>query len=81
MGLFTEIGYRRLAAERKARFIREGREGESLGFYNRPDLNNPWDEKEAKPLTRRQLLLVVGVLGNISVFLSLFLWWTSKHPL
>lgn len=80
MGLFTEIGYRRLAKERKARFIREGREGESLGFYNRPDLNHPWGEYDPTPLTPRQYLLVAFALGLAAGFFTLLLLWLSRHP-
>lgn len=80
MGFFTEIGYARLAAERKARFIREGRYGESLGFVNRPDLNDPWSE-DARPLSWQEWLLALSFLGGWAIFLTVFIWWTSKHPL
>jgi hypothetical protein len=63
MGLFSDVGYELLARERRKRFEEEGREGESLGFYNRPDLNNPWGEESAPmnwPVSIALFVLVVG---------------------
>lgn len=73
MGLFTDISYSILAKERRERYEREGRAGESLGFINRPDLNHPWGEEQG--LTRMDVwvcaaLFAVAVLGSLSVIWS-----------
>jgi hypothetical protein len=76
MGLFSDVGYELLARERRARFEREGREGESLGFYNRPDLNNPWGEEPPPmnwPVSIALIVLIVGAslgLGYVAAVLS-----------
>jgi hypothetical protein len=67
MGLFTNIGYERLAKERQARFIREGRAGESLGFTNRPDLNYPWDEESRFTTIDAWICVILALIGLIGI--------------
>jgi hypothetical protein len=68
VSLFEDIGYSIWAKERTARFIREGRQGENLGFCNRPDLNDPWSKPEPKisPIALR-VLTVFGFILTVTV--------------
>jgi hypothetical protein len=81
MGLFTDIGYARLAKQRKERFIREGRQGESLGFYNRPDLNDPWNDDlgDDDCNAGRTVGTFAGVFLAILV-LAIVIDYVTRHP-
>lgn len=79
MGLFTDIGYARLAKQRKERFIREGRQGESLGFYNRPDLNDPWNDDLGEDEEASSLLVFAGIVVAL-VMLGLVIAYVTHHP-
>jgi hypothetical protein len=79
VGLFTDIGYARLAKQRKERFIREGRQGESLGFYNRPDLNDPWNDDLGEDEEASSLLVFAGIVVAL-VMLGLVIAYVTHHP-
>ena len=68
MGLFTDLGYSLLAKERKERFEREGREGENLRFFNRPDLNDPWSDVVPKREPWKSLLICGAIIGGSLLF-------------
>lgn len=76
MSLFTDIGYARLAAERKRRFEETGRRGESLGFYNRPDLNHPWDDE---PESDDIFTLTSAVMCALIIGGSLIIGWLAAY--
>ena len=69
MSFFEDIGYRVMQKERMRRLEREGRAGDSLGFTNRPDLNNPWEAPPLAPLAWVALALL-AVVALVLMFVA-----------
>jgi len=69
MSFFEDIGYRVMQKERMRRLEREGRAGDSLGFTNRPDLNNPWAVPPLAPLAWVALALL-AVVALVLMFVA-----------
>jgi hypothetical protein len=67
MSIFEDIGYNIWAKEREKRFIKEGRAGENLGFYNRPDLNDPWLHYNATPKLKNSDIYVPLIIFGVAV--------------